>query len=285
MIDFAPSPELYPFQSRFFESSAGPVHYIDEGQGRPIVMFHGNPTWSFLYRNIIRGLRDDFRCVAIDLPGFGLSARPADYGYTPAEHARVAGELVRSLDLRDAIVMGHDWGGPIGLSTAVSVADRVTGLVLGNTWFWPLEVRGARAFSVIMSSLPMQWLIRHRNVFVDTALTHAVARTLSPAEMQHYRAVQPTPGARVGVAEFPRQLRAADRWLAELAAAVPRTLGDRRVLITFPMRDPGFRYDQVVPRMQAAFTDVEVVQLEGAKHFFQEDAADRVVAAIMARFG
>jgi haloalkane dehalogenase len=182
-------------------------------------------------------------------------------------------------------MMGHDWGGPIGLATAVSVSDRVTGLVLGNTWFWPLDFRGARAFSLIMSSPPLQWLIRHRNVFVDTALKHAVARTLTPAEMQHYRAVQPTPAARVGVAEFPRQLRAADRWLAELGAAVPRTLGDRRVLITFPMRDPLFRYDQVVPRMRAAFTDVEVVQLDGAKHFFQEDAADRVVAAIMPRFG
>lgn len=284
MIDFTPSAELYPFQSRFFESSAGPVHYIDEGQGRPIVMFHGNPTWSFLYRDIIRGLRGHFRCVAIDLPGFGLSDRPADYHYTPGEHARIATELVNSLDLRDAIVMAHDWGGPIGLATAVSVPARFTGVVLGNTWFWPLDYR-ARVFSLIMSSGPLQWLIRHRNVFVDTALKHAVTRTLTPTEMQHYRAVQPTAAARVGVAEFPRQLRAADPWLVELAAAVPRVLGDRPLLITFPMRDALFRYEQVVPRMQAAFSDVDVVQLDGAKHFFQEDAADRVVTAVMQRFG
>ncbi|MHA7662019.1 alpha/beta fold hydrolase [Metapseudomonas otitidis] len=284
MIDFTPSAELYPFQSRFFESSAGPVHYIDEGQGRPIIMFHGNPTWSFLYRDIIRGLRGHFRCVAVDLPGFGLSDRPVGYGYTPAEHARIATELVNGLDLRDAIVMAHDWGGPVGLGMAVSVPARVTGLVLGNTWFWPLDFR-ARAFSVIMSSAPLQWLLRHRNVFVDVALKHAVTRTLTPAEMQHYRAVQPTAAARVGLAEFPRQLRAADPWLAELAAAVPRVLGDRPLLITFPMRDALFRYEQVVPRMRAAFRDVDVVQLYGAKHFFQEDAADRVVAAVMHRFG
>src|SRR5919199_5520644 len=103
---FTPSPELYPFESRWFESSAGRVHYIDEGGGRPILMLHGNPTWSFLYRNVVKGLRDRFRCVAVDYPGFGLSERPAGYGYTPAEHARLVGELVDHLDLRHLVVMG-----------------------------------------------------------------------------------------------------------------------------------------------------------------------------------
>ena len=86
-IDFQPSAELYPFASRWFESSVGPVHYVDEGDGPAILMLHGNPTWSFLYRDIIRDLRSDFRCIAPDHPGFGLSARPDGYGYTPREHA------------------------------------------------------------------------------------------------------------------------------------------------------------------------------------------------------
>jgi len=72
----------------------GRVHYIDEGEGRPIVFCHGQPMWSFLYRNIVIGLRDQFRCVAMDYPGYGLSVRPEGYRYTPKEHAQVVGELV-----------------------------------------------------------------------------------------------------------------------------------------------------------------------------------------------
>ena len=97
----------------------GKVHYIDEGVGRPILFLHGNPTWSFLYRGIVIRLRQKFRCIAVDYPGFGLSVRPEDYDYTPREHAGIVRDLVRSLDLRDLTIMGHDWGGPIGMRVAV----------------------------------------------------------------------------------------------------------------------------------------------------------------------
>src|SRR5436190_3611699 len=165
-IDFTPSAELYPFESRWLDSSVGRVHYVDEGQGKAILMCHGNPTWSFLYRHVIRSLRDRFRCVAVDYPGFGLSDRPADYRYTPQEHAAVVRELVERLDLSDLIVMGHDWGGPIGTSVAAADPDRVSGLVLGNTWFWPPD-RRARMFSRVMSTGPLQRAIVKRNLFVE----------------------------------------------------------------------------------------------------------------------
>jgi haloalkane dehalogenase len=282
-LDFTPSPELYPFESRWLESSAGRVHYVDEGQGQPILMCHGNPTWSFLYRNVIRALRGRFRCIAVDYLGFGLSERPAGYGYTAAEHATVVGELVRALDLSDLIVMGHDWGGPIGTSVASSDPGRVSGLVLGNTWFWPVDRRG-RIFSRIMSSPPLQWAILKRNLFVERLLPSGVDRKLSPEEMEHYRRVQPTPESRVGVAEFPRQIVAATPWLAQLADAVPRELGAKRVLITFPMRDVAFRPDDVLPRMRQAFSDAQIVELPQAKHYFVEDAPDEVSEAIVGRF-
>ncbi|MGW6701284.1 alpha/beta fold hydrolase, partial [Nocardia sp. NPDC055049] len=110
LIDFTPDKALYPFESRWFESSAGRVHYIDEGSGIPILFCHGSPTWSFLYRKIIGQLGDRFRCVAVDYPGFGLSERPPGYGYTIAEHAAVVGELVDHLGLDQFVVMGQDWG-------------------------------------------------------------------------------------------------------------------------------------------------------------------------------
>ena len=202
-IDFTPDPALYPFESRWHEGAAGRMHYVDEGDGRPLLMLHGNPTWSFLYRNLIRELRGGFRCVAVDYPGFGLSDRPPRYGYTPAEHARVVGELVERLDLRGLVVVGHDWGGPIGLSVASAAAERVDGLVLGNTWFWPPD-RSMRTFSRVMSSGPMQRAILRRNFFVERIIPTGTERTLTDEEMDHYRGVQPTAAARVGVAEFPR---------------------------------------------------------------------------------
>jgi haloalkane dehalogenase len=283
-MEFTPSPDLYPFESRWFASSAGRVHYVDEGQGQPILMCHGNPTWSFLYRHVIKSLRGQFRTVAMDYPGFGLSDRPSGYGYTPGEHAGVVGELVRSLDLSETIVMGHDWGGPIGLSVASSDPGRIAGLVLGNTWFWPVEDRRGRTFSRVMSSRPLQWAILKRNFFVERVLPSGISRKLSHEEMEHYRRVQPTPQDRVGVAEFPRQILGATPWLRELSAAVPRELGAKRVLVTFPMRDVAFRAGDVLPRMRAAFSDAEIVELPRAKHYFVEDAPDEVAAAVVRRF-
>jgi haloalkane dehalogenase len=280
---FTPSPELFPFESRWLESSAGRVHYVDEGSGQPILMCHGNPTWSFLWRNVIKALRGDFRCVALDYPGFGLSERPSDYGYTAAEHAAVVGELMRELDLRELIVMAHDWGGPIGLSAASAEPDRVAGVVLGGTWFWP-SPRYFRFFSTIMSSRPVQWAILNRNLFVERFIPGGTTRDLSDEEMEHYRQVQPTPEARVGVAEFPRQIREARPLLAGLEQSVPRELGRKRALITYPMRDRAFRPRDILPRLRSAFSDVTVVELKDANHYFAEDAPDEVAAAVTERF-
>ncbi len=282
-VSFTPSSDLFPFESRFFESSVGRMHYVDEGSGQPILMLHGNPTWSFLYRNVISGLRRGFRCVAPDYPGFGLSQRPTGYGYTPAEHARVVAELVEALDLRDLIVMGHDWGGPIGLSVATDAPERVAGLVLGNTWFWAPD-RVMRSFSRVMSSGPMQRAILERNFFVNRLIPAGTARSLTDEEMAHYRGVQPTAEARVGVAELPRQIVAATDWLDTLESRVPERLFDRPSLITWPMRDRAFRAKTMVPRIRAAFADTRLVELPRASHFFQEDAPNEVVRAVAARF-
>jgi haloalkane dehalogenase len=283
MIDFKPSPELYPFESRWFESSKGRVHYVDEGAGRAILMCHGNPTWSFLYRRVVTALRDRFRCIAVDYLGFGLSERPPAYGYTAAEHADVVAELVRDLDLSDLIVKGHDWGGPIGLSVATSDPGRVSGLVLGGTWFWPPNFR-FRMFSRVMSSPPLQHAIVERNLFVERFIPAATARKLTREEMAHYRGAQPTPEDRVGVAELPRQIIRARPFLARLAQSVPRELGGKRALVAYPMRDAAFRPREVLPRLRSAFGDVRVIELPDAKHYFVEDAPDRVARAIVDRF-
>ena len=167
IVDFTPDPDHYPFESRWFDSTVGPVHYVDEGAGPTVLLLHGNPDWSFLYRKIISALLPDVRCVAPDYPGFGLSCHPDGYGYTPGEHAEVVLELVDHLHLTDMVVMGQDWGGPIGMDVASRQPDRVKGLVMGNTWYWPVDTGPMAIFSRVMGSFPMQWLILRRNFFVN----------------------------------------------------------------------------------------------------------------------
>jgi haloalkane dehalogenase len=123
------------------------VHYVDEGEGRPLLLLHGNPTWSFLYREIIRGLRDSYRCIAVDHPGFGLSMPARGYGFTAAEHAAALEQLVLRLDLTDVTMMVQDWGGPIGFAVAVRHPERFSAFVIGNTWAWPKSDLGTQMFS------------------------------------------------------------------------------------------------------------------------------------------
>ena len=281
---FTPSEALYPFEGRWLDLPQGRLHYVDEGSGRPILMLHGNPTWSFLYRDLITALRDRFRCVAIDYLGYGLSERPPGFGYTPAEHAGVIGEVITRLDLRDLIVMGHDWGGPTGLSAAADHPDRITGLVLGNTWFWPAE-RTGRLFSRVMSTRLLQHQILDRNLFVERILFNNITRRLSEEEKDHYRAVQPNPAMRVAIGQAPRQITAARDWLATLQQRVTTHLATLPVLVTYPMADRAFPAKTTLPRLRSTFDDIQIVELPGIKHYFLEDATPTVADAITHRFG
>lgn len=283
-IDFVPDPLLFPFESRWFSSSAGRMHYVDEGprEGPPILLCHGNPMWSFLYRHMIARLRERYRVVAMDYLGFGLSQRPNSYGYTAAEHVRVVGELVDHLGLDGYVFMGQDWGGPISLGVAVERADRVRGVILGNTWFWPAGPR-LRLFSWAMSTDLMQRRILDRNFFVDT-LMRRLAPNLTETEMRHYIAVQPSPAARAGVAEFPKQIQAARPLLARLEHDVPRLLGTKPALLVWGMKDPAFPSGSALPRFRTAFPDHVIRKLPHANHYIQEDAHQEIVDAITHRF-
>lgn len=284
LIEFVPDRNLYPFESRWFDSSVGRVHYIDEGTGPTILFCHGAPAWSFLYRRIVQSLRGRYRCIALDYLGFGLSERPAGFGYTITEHTAVLGELIDHLRLENFVVVGHDWGGPIGLGAATTRADRVRGIVLGNTVFWPIEAMANRAFSVIMSSRPMQRRILEKNFLVERVLLGELGRMLTTAEADHYRAVQPTAQARQALTVTPREIRAARPLLSRLAEDVPAALGDKPTLLVWGMRDMVFRPSACIPRMRAAFSDLEVTELPRARHFIQEYEPAAIATAIAGRF-
>ena len=140
----APAPEwldraAYPFTARYLNVDGGRMHYVDEGSGEPLVFVHGTPTWSFLYRHLIRALTPTYRCIAADNIGFGLSDKPADWGYDFAAHTRNLTHLFDRLSLGRFTLFVHDLGGPIGLAFALAHPERISRLVIANTTLWPLE--------------------------------------------------------------------------------------------------------------------------------------------------
>ena len=273
------SPALYPFESRYADVEGARLHYVDGGSGPPLLLLHGNPTWSFLYRDVIRGLSDRFRCIAPDYPGFGRSRAPAGYGFTAREHAAVIERFVLDLDLRDITMMVQDWGGPIGFAVATRHPERFARFVIGNTWAWPKSDLGTQVFSRFLGGPVGGVLIKRRNVFVERIIPGGVKRKkLSPDVMNAYRAPFPTPESRVPVHVFPREILAARPLLAEIEAGLG-ALRDRPALITWPTADVAFREPER-RRWESVFPDHRTVTLEGAGHYIQEDAPEEIVAAI-----
>jgi haloalkane dehalogenase len=270
---------LYPFDSRYAEVGGARVHYVDEGSGPPLLLLHGNPTWSFLYRDVIKGLRDRFRCIAPDLPGFGLSRPPAGYGYTPREHAEVIEGLIRELDLKDVTMMVQDWGGPIGFAAATREPERFSRFVVGNTWAWPKSDPGTQAFSRFLGGPVGGYLILRRNFFVERIIPGGVRlKKLPKRVMDAYRGPFPTPESRRPVHVFPREILRSRPFLAEVERGLP-ALRDRPALIVWPTKDVAFREPER-KRWEEIFPDHRTTLLEGAGHYVQEDAPADIVAAI-----
>lgn len=273
-------PALFPFESRHVELDGHLVHHVDEGSGPTLLMLHGNPTWSFVYRQAITALRDRHRCIALDYPGFGLSRAAPGYGYEPAEHAAVVAAFVEALDLRDVTLVVQDWGGPIGLRVAADAPERFSRLVIGNTWAWP--VNGDlhfESFSRAMGGPLGRLLIRQLNLFVNVMLPvgHR-ARRLSDAEMRHYREALPTPARRQPSAVFPHAILASRRWLAALEADLPR-IAHLPSLLVWADRDIAFR-QQELSRWEALLPRHETVRLPRAGHFLQSDCPEEFAAAV-----
>jgi haloalkane dehalogenase len=129
---------LYPFEPKWFDVDHKTLHYIDVGQGDPIVFVHGTPMWSFMFRDMIQGLKINYRCIAVDNIGFGLSQKPSAYTYRPEKMAEYLSELIRHLDLKNITFVLNGIGGPIGLSYAIDHPQNVKHIVLLYRFMWPL---------------------------------------------------------------------------------------------------------------------------------------------------
>jgi haloalkane dehalogenase len=270
---------LYPFESRYLSLGDCRMHYIDEGSGPLLLFLHGNPTWSFLYRDIIKALRDRFRCVAVDYPGFGLSAPPANYGFTPEEHSRMVEQLVLRLGLTDITMMVQDWGGPIGFGVAVRHPQLFSGFVVGNTIAWPLNDGFMEMFSRFMGSPIGRYLCVERNFFVNGLIPAGVRRhKLAPQVMEAYRGPFARKEDRRATYIFPREYLGSLDYLNRLEAAMP-ALKDRPALIVWGERDTAFRKAQRL-KFEKLFARHQTIILKRAAHYIQEEAPEEIAAAI-----
>jgi len=273
--------KAYPFDAHWFHVPQGRMHYVDEGSGRPVVMVHGNPTWSFLYRHLIKALRADFRCVVPDHIGFGLSDKPPDWSHHPQEHAKNLAALIETLRLSNVTLVVQDWGGPVGLSYAVDHPENTSGLVILNTWMWPVDRDPYYlAFSTMMGGPLGRFLTRRFNLFARVVMRRAYgdARRLTPEIHDQYLTPLSTPRERRGSALLPRHIVGASAWLGELWER-REALRDKPVLIAWGMKDIAFR-EKELETWIGELALAQVLRLEHAGHYVQEEAPAELAAAV-----
>ncbi len=272
--------KLFPFTSKTQEIDGNIIHYIDEGEGPALLLLHGNPTWSFLYRHIVVKLAPHFRCIALDYPGFGLSTARADYRFTPREHSAIVENLVERLGLTDLRIMVQDWGGPIGLGFAGRRPELIHSLIIGNTFAWPADQsKGMTLFSKIFGSRLARLLIKRYNALAKWLIPAGTNRKLTGGELAAYMGPFPTPDSRIPTWIFPKEIVGSKDYLTEVEYGLSN-LKKKPALIIWGEADGAFRKPDRL-RFMELFPTHNVCLLPKAKHFIQENAPDEICAAIL----
>jgi haloalkane dehalogenase len=265
----------FPFAPHYRQVDGLRIAHVDEGDGPPVVFFHGEPTWSFLWRKVIPPVRDaGFRCIAADQPGFGRSDKPIDVDwYSYDRHTEYAASLLSDLDLRDATAVVHDWGGPIGLRLAVEHPERIARLVITDTGLFTGHQRMTDAWKAFRDfvqrteDLPIGFLVRG-------------ACKTDPGDevIAAYDAPFPSVASKAGARAFPLMLPTSPEDPgAEAGQRVLEALRDDRrpTLMLWADSDP------IIPpktgeRFAAAIGSDQPRLIENASHFLQEDAGAEI---------
>lgn len=283
--------ELYPFEDKYIELADGQrMHYIEMGKARlrrpTILLLHGNPTWSFLYRQFMRPLSKYGRVIAVDHVGFGRSDHPSDPAdYSLEKHIQNLEEFCTRLGLKRVVPVVQDWGGPIGLGYATRHTDAIAGLVILNTWafakasppklpFWFKRMTHGKLGDL---------LIGKQNAFVEKIMPRILVSRPTEAVMDAYRHPFPTPSSRAGVVAFPRMIPTTPDhpdWetMQAIEDALPSLDVPARIL--WGLKDPAFGkrqahlFHELLPNAEAPRW------FEDGGHYMQEDMPGEIIAQI-----
>jgi cis-3-alkyl-4-acyloxetan-2-one decarboxylase len=278
--------ELYPFHTARLQLPGGAMSYVDEGDGPPALLVHGNPTWSFYYRRLIAALRPAHRVIAPDHMGCGLSDKPQCYPYTLSTHVENLGRLVDALDLPQLDLVVHDWGGAIGMGWAVRNPARVRRIVVLNTAAF-LSPRIPLRIAVCRTPVFGDLAVRGLNAFAGAAVRMAVERPLDPAVAAGLLAPYDSWANRVAIQRFVRDIPLAPRhpsWA--VVDAIDRELAALRrhpMLILWGGRDWCFS-DHFLAGWLERFPDAHAVRFDDAGHYVLEDAHAQIVPRVVRFF-
>ena len=259
------------------------IAYFDEGQGsKPILLLHGNPVSAYVYARLIQRLVPEYRCIAPDLLGFGLSDKPTrEAYYSLPRHIAIITEFVRALDLQDTALVVHDWGGPIGLGAAVQEKERYTHLIILNTLTEPV-MRISPVYKLpfhILARTPRlaAYFIRQKGLFQKMGVA-----VMDEVDQQVYFRANPTPETRAGIAAFPKMIPyhanhpTTPVWRDILAQV---EAWDIPALVMFSDHDSVFRAEEG-ERLAQRLANARFKRIAGPKHFLQYQAPDELAAEI-----
>ncbi|MEE9325087.1 MAG: alpha/beta fold hydrolase [Dehalococcoidia bacterium] len=271
----------YPFKENYQEIDGVRLHYVDEGSGPSIVMFHGQPTWSYLYRKMIPPLvAAGYRCVAPDLMGFGLSDKPTKESvYALQRHVELVTGLIERLGLQGITTVGQDWGGPIGLRYAIDHQDNVRSLVILNTLVGPISM--PLFFSLMFRSGGFSsFLIRRVDLFRKMAFGGGLMfkRPLDSRAREQYKMPHPKAAMRAGIAAFPNMIPTSTKHPNyEYVSEIDRTLAtwDVPVLVMFSDKDIAFKVEEG-QRIAKMVPNGRFQVVHNAGHYLQEDAGEEI---------
>ncbi len=271
----------YPFASNYFDINGQKLHYIDEGNGETILFVHGTPSWSFDYRNVIKKLKADFRCVAIDHIGFGLSDKPEHYDYSTQNHSKTLEKLVIEKQLDHITLVVHDFGGAIGLNFAIHHPEKIKRLVVLNSWLWSSKTDpDFLKLSKILKSPLIPFLYRYLNFSPKFILPQSFGdHKISKQLLKQYTKPFADKTQRNGALAFARSLLNDQDWFEELWSK-RQTISNKPALFIWGMKDPVIRPDYL-EKFQSDFTNSITVKLETSGHFPQEEQADKVTKAML----
>ena len=271
--------KLYPFRSNYFEVDGNRMHYLDEGEGPVMVMLHGNPTWSFYYRNLVSEFRSSHRVIVPDHMGCGFSDKPQDYAYTLENHVKNVTALLAHLKVDSFTLVVHDWGGPIGFGYAVENPDAIERFVVFNstcflTTNYPFRIRICR------TPLLGEWAIRGGNFFSRCAASTAPVKGISSDVRSGFLMPYDNWQNRIANLRFVQDIPMDDThptwWFAKSLEDRLERLVDKPMLMCWGEKDfcftPAFR-----KRWEERFPKAQSHPFEDAGHYVVEDALDRII--------
>ncbi|MDD7886218.1 alpha/beta fold hydrolase [Flavivirga sp. 57AJ16] len=271
---------VFPFKSNYFQTKSGKIHYVDEGEGEIILFVHGTPTWSFLYRNFISALSKEYRCIAVDNLGFGLSDKPEGFDGTPEAHANNLSQFIQELNLSNITLVVHDFGGPIGLGAAIKNHNRIKQVIMFNTWLWETKSnKGARKVDKILNSTIGKFLYLRMNFSPKVLLKKGFYGKKRLTKKVHKQYILPFPNksSRWSLLNIGKSLVGSSSWYEQQWEQL-HDLESKPWLILWGIKDE-FVTLEYLEKWRQRLTNSKVVKFD-CGHFVQEEKPTEAIKEI-----